>query len=102
MDEAQHFSNLCTNKKEYGVVEHLDACDVRRGGRGGERGRERGGREGRVEEDKWVRSVRVQGTTYVVRGVMWKPFCSLCNRLFNVCLLICLFLGSKCQNYGTD
>ena len=70
MDEAQHFSNLCTNKKEYGLVEHLDACDVRRGGRGGERGRERGGREGRVEEDNWVRSVRVQGTTYVVRGVM--------------------------------
>lgn len=28
MDEAQHFSNLCTNKKEYGVVEHLDACDA--------------------------------------------------------------------------
>ena len=55
-----------------------------------------------MEEDKWVRSVRVQGTTYVVRGVIWKPFCSLCNRLFNVCLLICLFLGSKCQNYGTD
>ena len=44
MDEAQHFSNLCTNKKEYGVVEHLDACDVRRGGRGGEGSeRERGG-----------------------------------------------------------
>ena len=50
MDEAQHFSNLCTNKKEYGVVEHLDACDVSRGGREGE-GRERereweGGRRG--------------------------------------------------------
>ena len=50
MDEAQHFSNLCTNK-EYGVVEHLDACDVRRGGREGEgRERERGkGREGEGE-----------------------------------------------------
>ena len=51
MDEAQHFSNLCTNKKEYGVVEHLDACDVRRGGRKGKRRqRERGkGREGEGE-----------------------------------------------------
>ena len=59
MDEAQHFSNLCTYKKEYGVVEHLDACDVRRGGRKGKRRqRERG--KGRVEEDKWVRSVRVR------------------------------------------
>ena len=64
MDEAQHFSNLCTNKKEYGVVEHLDACDVRRGGREGEgRERERGkGREGEGEGGgyKWVRSVRVR------------------------------------------
>ena len=78
MDEAQHFSNLCTNKKEYGVVEHLDTCNVRRGGREGE-GREReregrGGREnGRVEEDKWVRSVRVRGEVGKGRGgVEWK------------------------------
>ena len=47
MDEAQHFSNLCTNKKEYGVVEHLDACDVRRvGGEGREGERGEGGRGG--------------------------------------------------------
>ena len=50
MDEAQHFSNLCTNKKEYGVVEHLDACDVRRGGRGGEGERGEGQRRGRGGE----------------------------------------------------
>ena len=50
MDEAQHFSNLCTNKKEYGVVEHLDACDVRRGGREGEGGR-RGGWRRQVGEE---------------------------------------------------
>ena len=41
---TRHNTSLtCTNKKEYGVVEHLDACDVRRGGREGEgRERERG------------------------------------------------------------
>ena len=72
MDEAQHFSNLCTNKKEYGVVEHLDACDVRRGGEGEREGR--GGREkGRVEEDKWVWSVRVRRGVGKGRGeVEWK------------------------------
>ena len=56
MDEAQHFSNLCTNKKEYGVVEHLDACDVRRGERGGEgregEGEDGGGQVGEERESK--------------------------------------------------
>ena len=33
MDEAQRFSDVCTNKKEYGVVEHMDACDVRKNGK---------------------------------------------------------------------
>ena len=33
MDEAQRFSDMCTNKKEYGVVEHMDACDVRKNGK---------------------------------------------------------------------
>ena len=46
MDEAQHFSDYCTNKKEYGVVEHMEACDVRR--EGGRKGRGEGG-EGRGE-----------------------------------------------------
>ena len=76
MDEAQHFSNLCTNK-EYGVVEHLDTCDVRRGGKEGEgRKIERGnGKEGEGEGGryKWVRSVRVRrGVGKGREGIEWK------------------------------